>query len=460
MSNPTISSSSSTSSKSANHLCVLVHGLWGNPSHLSYVSEALREKYPEDKLHILLAKRNAGSFTYDGIELGGERITHEIEEALEELARNGQTITKLSMVGYSLGGLISRYAIGLLYHKGWFDKIEPVNFTTFASPHLGVRTPLVGFWNHLWNVLGARTLSTSGRQLFTIDKFRDTSRPLLSVLADPDSVFIHGLSKFKHRTLYTNIVNDRSAVYYTTGISRTDPYVNLDNLKINYLKGYEPIVLDPARPVSRKEDEELPTFYQRLAGGSTRILGRVPFVVFLVIFVPIASILFLINSGVQSVRSRRRIRLHEEGKAGIGLGAYSIPLLVNDVRREAEHMFEGINNTQDSEYLPAGTEELAGPPSPQGSDLATEKTPLVDKDADTAAEGPRQQQRQLDFPTLALTADQFAMIQALDDVGFKKYPVHIHKVRHSHAAIIKRLPRASYDEGEVVVRHWLSEFEI
>lgn len=86
----------------------------------------MREKYTEDQLHILVAKRNAGSFTYDGIELGGERVTREIEEKLEELTKSGHTITRISVIGYSLGGLIARYAIGLLYHKGLFERIEPV----------------------------------------------------------------------------------------------------------------------------------------------------------------------------------------------------------------------------------------------------------------------------------------------------------------------------------------------
>jgi dienelactone hydrolase len=58
--------------------------------------------------------------------LGGERVTREIEETLEELATSGQKITKLSVIGYSLGGLVARYAIGLLYHNGWFEKLEPV----------------------------------------------------------------------------------------------------------------------------------------------------------------------------------------------------------------------------------------------------------------------------------------------------------------------------------------------
>lgn len=45
---------------------------------------------------------------------------------MEKLIGEGQNIKKLSIVGYSLGGLIARYAIGLLYSKGWFDKLEPV----------------------------------------------------------------------------------------------------------------------------------------------------------------------------------------------------------------------------------------------------------------------------------------------------------------------------------------------
>ena len=93
----------------------------------------------------------------------------------------------------------------------------------------------------------------SGRQLFIIDNFRGTGRPLLSVLADPDSVFIKGLALFKRRTLYTNIINDRTAVYYTTGISRTDPFKDLDKIQIKYVPGYEDVVLDPIEPYAPPE---------------------------------------------------------------------------------------------------------------------------------------------------------------------------------------------------------------
>ena len=108
--------------------------LWGNPNHLEVMAKSLRAKHPKESLHILVAKRNSGSFTYDGIELGGERVCQEIEQEIEKLAKEGQEIKRISLVGYSLGGLISRYAIGLLDSKGFFDKIKPV--VSCRSAHL------------------------------------------------------------------------------------------------------------------------------------------------------------------------------------------------------------------------------------------------------------------------------------------------------------------------------------
>lgn len=364
------------------------------------------------------------------------------------------------------------------------------NFTTFASPHLGVRTPLLGYHNHLWNVMGARMLSMSGRQLFTIDNFRDTGRPLLAVLADPGSIFIRALEKFKHRSLYTNIVNDRSAVYYTTGISRIDPFVELNDIKLNYLEGYEPIILDPAAPVSAKDDEELPSFYKRLAGGSRTVVQAAPVVLILAVIVPIVVTGFSISSVFQSFRSRQRIRMHEEGKAGIDVGPYRVPLVLDGVRRTAEDLFENVGHRQGQDYLPTGSEEMAGtdadgrPVSPtvtrSDAMAAQEKAAAAEaeadaesassSDSDAAAAAKKTlsshptptalSSRAPEFPTLALTADQFAMISALDDVGFKKYPVHIHKVRHSHAAIVVRSNWNRFSEGRVVVRHWLDQYVI
>ena len=74
--------------------------LWGSPSHLNYLAKRLRAAFPsEDSLHILVAKRNTGSFTYDGIDTGGERLTKEIEDEIEDLEKKGKTVSKIRSVG-------------------------------------------------------------------------------------------------------------------------------------------------------------------------------------------------------------------------------------------------------------------------------------------------------------------------------------------------------------------------
>lgn len=433
--------------------------LWGNPNHMANVAKRLRAEYPKEKLYILVAKRNAGSFTYDGIEVGGERVCHEILEELALIKSQGGKIRKLSVVGYSLGGLVARYAIGLLYAKGVLDELECQTFTAFASPFLGVRTPLRGWANHVWNVLGARTLSLSGRQLFCIDKFRDTGKPLLAVLADPKSIFMQGLAKFKRRTLYTNIVNDRSAVYYTTGISKTDPYTDLSKVKINYLKGYEDVILDPKNPV-----EPLPANHQKeeesLSSRAHNLAQSLPFFLAMGLFLPIGVVALVITGAVQSFRSAKRIQLHEKGLAGVGdVTEYrSLPFLLKEIRNQIEDAYEELNSTQQQEYLSAANsdDDEEGLNGGGSTSLDHEDGGEDDQEQEEIVALERKQS-QAAQPTLALTGHQFAMIAALDSLGWRTYPVWIHKARHSHAAIIVRMDRASFSEGEIVLNHWVKE---
>ncbi|KAF4452743.1 hypothetical protein F53441_4455 [Fusarium austroafricanum] len=423
----------------ATHLCVLVHGLWGNPSHLRNVAKSLRDEYSEDELYILTVKRNSGNFTYDGIELGGERVCAEIEEELHNIKEQGGKITKLSIAGYSLGGLVSRYAVGLLYAKGVLDDLECMNFTTFASPHLGVRTPLKGWLNNVWNVLGARTLSMSGRQLFTIDKFRDTNRPLLAILADPDSIFMSGLKKFKRRTLYTNIINDRSVVYYTSAITKNDPYTDLEKVKLNYLKGYEGVILDPNHPVAPfskiLHQDTLSADYEALK----KWVKSIPFMVTVGVIIPVGVLVFLANSAVQTVRSANRIKAHEAGEAGLKIEQYRMPLRIKDIQEEVEQAYEVLNSSQNQQYLAASDSE---------EDLA------YDDEQDRKLLKRERRMSTPGQPTLALTPDQFEMIHNLDAAGWRKFPVHIQKHRHSHAAIVVRMDKESFSDGWVVLKHY------
>ncbi|KAK6950937.1 hypothetical protein Daesc_007465 [Daldinia eschscholtzii] len=425
----------------ADHLCVLVHGLWGNPNHMKSVAKALRDAYSEDQLYLLVAKRNAGSFTYDGIELGGERVCLEIEEELEKIKKNGGKITKISIVGYSLGGLVARYAVGLLEMRGLFKEVEPVNFVTFATPHLGVRSPLKGWANHVWNVLGARMLCMSGRQLFIIDEFRDTGRPLLEVLADPESIFISGLKRFKRRTLYANVVNDRSAVYYTTCIAKTDPYTDLKRVKANFVKGYEDIILDPLNPVMPVVSQGSGKAMADITTGAQGNLRRTLFLSALVVFLPVGIVALVVNAIIQTFRSSKRIQLHESGLAGIQVKDYRSPIWIKDLRGTVEDIYESLNNLQGESYLRASDDER------DSGKLNKAETEII------ALERKKSHPQ---FPTLALAPSQFTMINELDKVGWRKYPVWIHQDMHSHAAIIVRSDTPRFKEGLVVLRHWVS----
>ncbi|KAK6332673.1 hypothetical protein TWF730_004333 [Orbilia blumenaviensis] len=471
----------------ADHLVVLVHGLWGNPSHMEFLAESLKSRYDDSQLIVHVAARNSGNHTYDGIELGGERLAAEIEDLLEDFADKGVIIRKFSIVGYSLGGLVSRYVVGVLHAKGIFKKITPVNFTTFASPHLGVRTPKLGFHNHIWNVVGARTLSASGRQLFTIDSFRDTKRPLLAILADKDLTFWKALSSFKNKVLYANIINDRSTTFFTSGISKFDPYADLDMVEYKYIPGYGNVLIDdeagvrPKPPVEAGEEDPLAAAAAAAITGQNKnkgggVVGSIrnfirdlPFVALYTLLVPVGFCLFLMNAGIQTYSSSKRIRLHSQDLK------YNIPLAVAEEVQEAmDVMVEGLNHAQAADHLPSRLkdEESVSPRQrPSTSNVSPPST--IQNYASNSEEGGGESLAQSkhrleqtfsmpEFPTLALAPHQFEMIDSLDALGFKKFPVHIHKVKHSHAAIIVRNPKnESFSEGKMVIKHWLDgQFEV
>ncbi|KAF2725963.1 lipid particle protein [Polychaeton citri CBS 116435] len=438
------------------HLCVLIHGLWGNPAHLDHLRDALKSHHDKGDLHILVAKSNADSFTYDGINIGGERITNEIEQTLVDLERkNGEPVGKLSIVGYSLGGLVARYTIGLLYQDGIFDKIQPVNFTTFATPHLGVRNPSASYFTTVFNTMGAKTLSASGQQLFLTDTFEETGKPLLSVMADENNVFMRGLASFKNKSLYANIINDRSVPYFTSGISRIDPFEDLEKVNLRYLQDTdntdEPVLLDPARPAEAiSEPKAAPSLAQSISD-----FGRnLPFYAAFTLLVPIGISGFLANSVYQNYTSAKRMKMHLEGKSGINTDRYRIKSFFEEAQAAQTRLQTQLAHTHTQEYLPTP------PPEPADVDASPFKSSFARSASNLAELEKAQSKSTSPFPTLALTPEQFEMIDSLDRAGIQKFPVHISKVRHTHAAIVVRTNKDSFSEGRVVSKHWAKRFEV
>lgn len=134
---------------------------------------------------------------------------------------------------YSLGGLVARYVLGLLDSRtpSFFSTVRPVNFTTFASPALGI-PQYKSFWSRTFRFLGSRLLSRTGNQLYERDRFlparfnsgkddgvkdrkglskylpvvkgREEAEPLLKVLADPRYNFYKALAKFEKIDVFAN----------------------------------------------------------------------------------------------------------------------------------------------------------------------------------------------------------------------------------------------------------------
>lgn len=282
----------------------------------------------------------------------------------------------------------------------------------------------------------------SGRQLFIMDNFRETRRPLLSVMADPSSIFMAGLRKFKRHTLYSNILNDRSAVYYTTCIQKTDPFAKLEEVKPNFIEGTENVLMDRDLPYTLKPKVKTRPTYTSISKACVQFIKNMPFMISVAVFVPIGLIAYLANSVVQNFRSANRIKLYEQGQMGISIDEYRFPLLIKGLRNEVENAYEALNSSQPNEFL--GAEDESG----DEFDMSAEDRTLLRRERRMSLPGQ---------PTLALAPCQFEMIRSLDTLGWRKYPVWIHRVRHSHGAIIARIDKRQYDEGFIVMGHFAKQ---
>ncbi|ODQ45239.1 hypothetical protein PICMEDRAFT_17730 [Pichia membranifaciens NRRL Y-2026] len=259
------------------HLIVLSHGLWGTSDHFSYLEELLQESlaaaYPEKRFAIYKTKSNEKFKTYDGIDLCGARVVDEIlEETAQLRTRDGLLVTEFSLIGYSLGGLIARFAIGMLTYRKYFESISPINFVTFCSPHVGVLTPGDSLSIKCFNNMVPYLLGNSGKHMFLKDavhlEHSDEKVPLLKLMATENSIFVQGLKKFKYRSLYSNIRADIRTSWWSSGISYINPFEILDKnpevlidhdgfinfangskFELSFLDAFAPIILDVNKPI-------------------------------------------------------------------------------------------------------------------------------------------------------------------------------------------------------------------
>ncbi|PNG99962.1 hypothetical protein TSOC_014241, partial [Tetrabaena socialis] len=107
------------------------------------------------------------NLTYDGVDICGDRLHALVRRTLDSLAAEGRPVRQLSFVGYSMGGLITRYVAGKLFAEGLFDagRVVPLNFVTIATPHLGAWRMPSTWLNRAFNYMVPVVTSRSGSQM-------------------------------------------------------------------------------------------------------------------------------------------------------------------------------------------------------------------------------------------------------------------------------------------------------
>lgn len=418
------------------HLVILVHGVWGNSTHLAYIEKQIKDNIdPKDGTKIYTHKTGShqGYLTYDGIDVNGKRISDEVWEQTNLIEQNGtDKVTKFSIVGYSLGGLISRYCIGYLSSKGYFDNIEPINFTTFCSPHVGILLPQSNNLSvRVYNSVAPFLLANTGAQFFLRDKVGEFDKPLLVWMADPRSIFFKTLLKFKYRTLYSNVVNDKRCSWYTSCISLDDKVNSQynkqpDNIKCEYIKGYEPNVIDITKPLYYQKNPNVKAPTQRFT-WFWKTLNWIKLIGTALVYFPA----FVISSLIQRIKNRKRVKEFFKNKSNSLLHLY-----------EHDESNDGDNQHHPSMF--AGFSHI----------VEDEQETLVEDMYDAMG---YKVSHSTTFPPIKLGKDQTFIVKKLNTLGWKKFPVIMRKTKETHRGAIVRHEDPSFDEGKIIVRHFINE---
>ncbi|WVQ94679.1 hypothetical protein IAU59_001759 [Kwoniella sp. CBS 9459] len=511
------------------HLVILIHGLYGSTLNLSAVEQELLSlatsngstsrkssleqeprsststgKTSSDRLRreedgvetvVYLPKGIKGARTWDGIDVCAQRISEEVDKEIERLQNENKDVIGFSVMGYSLGGLIARYLIGILHARqpSFFARHKPVSFSTAATPHLGV-LKYGTITNTVVHTVGKRVFSRTGRQIYAQDNEVEwNGRGLLEAMADPDQVFIHALRLFPKVMIVANGAQDLTVPYPTASISSHDPFQDTASLHIevdddHIVQSYRrEIIPDPEDlPVDHRaevddEDGEAvevtikviksssmsasPSSGNHIArfgaGGRVRqplpppfMLLPWPFNYLLFIIFPLLVPLFLIYAfGVVTIHnyhSRQRIRLHRERSTDTRYASASAR--TRDLRN-----FNSLDGQLDSEPL------LRPATNDPAFSATTEYSPRREKDFVSGIDGrstPPLSEPNYHSPSapLLLTAAQKTMIRNLN----RAIP-HAERIiswfpwaYNSHAMLICRdTARFPWQEdGRGVVRRW------
>ncbi|KAF9240685.1 DUF676-domain-containing protein [Melanogaster broomeanus] len=432
------------------HLLVLVHGMWGNPGHLAHMDKIIREvkgntenaAADEPELAVLVAQTNRDESTYDGIDWGGERVAQEILEEVKKYEEKGSNVTRFSIMGYSLGGLLARYVIGILHQNKFFDKVTPVNFNTVATPHIGIpRFPST--FSAIASYLGPKLLSRTGEQFFCVDKWSPKGRPIVEVLADPDRIFYQALLLFPNITVYANAINDLTVPYVTAAIDSSDVFSEYENngIEIEFHDQYKHVIKSytvSSSPLRTAKEQPgfftsmknirpppLPPVLQRSFPLNIVVYALLP------ILFPTFISLALVRLSISSRHSKSRLKLLEADESNKEKLIHIIAKLESEIEGVVMDIYENPGHT----------------PSSSSSIPVKESTNFS---------------QELVVETL-FTPVQLRCIDNLNKIPqLKKERAFFADVRNSHAMIVCRDVKnfQFHVAGEAVLRHWADHFEL
>lgn len=243
-----LESASTDKDHSPTHLVVMVNGLIGSAHNWRFAAKQFLKKYPKD-LIVHCSKCNSALATLDGVDVMGSRLADEVISVIQRYPN----LQKISFIGHSLGGLIARYAIAKLYSQDYTNQtcqgngdcrsaasnepcsehisngkiagLEPFNFITIATPHLGSRghrqVPMFCGLNSLEKLAyhTSGVLRRTGRHVFLKDKANGQPPLLLQMANDSEDLkFLSALQSFKRHVVYANAHSDHLVGWSTSSI--------------------------------------------------------------------------------------------------------------------------------------------------------------------------------------------------------------------------------------------------
>ncbi|KHN06395.1 Putative lipase spac4a8.10 [Glycine soja] len=250
------------------HLLVLVHGILGSTGDWTYAEAELKRRLGKNFL-IYVSSSNTYTKTFTGIDGAGKRLADEVLQVVKKT----KNLKRISFLAHSLRGF-ARYAIAVLYSLDTYSRdqpgnlansvtgnsqgtslsrggmiagLEPINFITLATPHLGVRGKkqlpfLLGvpILEKLAAPIAPFFVGQTGSQLFLTDGKPDKPPLLLRMASDSDDgKFLSALGAFTCRIIYANVSYDHMVGWRTSSIRRE---TELSKPPRKSLDGYKHVV--------------------------------------------------------------------------------------------------------------------------------------------------------------------------------------------------------------------------